>query len=234
MLVDVLLEAFITNIHLPQAGQYLPGAGIAAFGDLVLQLLYQILGSFFSGRSAVFHTTSKFAQNGVQTDSKSLPLGLPIVLCLFRMLLVRVGAAPARLRFGLVHFKFCVFKCIHHKLSFCRTIDCINQPFQSFFFQHQKPSLLLQRFVLVIVRRRQQTANAFQRKLKLPVKENLLHPKNRLFVIKAIACGSVNFSRTQQTDLIVIMQRAHADTCILRKFFDLHSHVITPQREHTL
>ena len=86
----------------------------------------------------------------------------------------------------------------------------MNQRVQPFPLAYKQAVMIQKRCLPVVLRIVQHSGNFFQRKIQLPIKQDLLQQNNRLVGIVAVS-GIACFRGLQQADFIVIMQRAHAD-----------------------
>ena len=101
VLVDVVFETLVGDVHLPKAGEDFVGAGVVVLGDVMLQFFHQCLRFVRVGRVSVFHTYGEFGKDGHQTVGDVLPFLFAVTCGLFRMFFIGV-------RFTLALFYFCI------------------------------------------------------------------------------------------------------------------------------
>lgn len=108
---------------------------------------------------------------------------------------------------------------IHLASSFQGIIGQTDQLIQALPLQQKQLPVLMQSLPLVEGWIIQDLCDLLQRKAQLPQKQDLLQPFQFLLPVQTVAavgdrCG------TKQSDLVVVMQRADADTGQGSKFFD--------------
>ena len=109
-----------------------------------------------------------------------------------------------------------------HSVSSCG-LQSPRQPYQIFqvpLFQREKLNLLAQSLAAVKIRAVQNGADVPQGKLQLPKQQNLLQTFQRCIVIQPVTALGAHGG--QQTQLIIVLQRAYAYACQSAGFFYGH------------
>lgn len=102
VLVDVLREAFIGNIHLPETGEDLVGAGVHPVGDELPERFDLQTRRFIAGSNALGLQRSEARHDRVHPRGQRAPVGRGIILRALRALAVSLGGAPARADFSFI------------------------------------------------------------------------------------------------------------------------------------